>query len=104
MESKNIILEKLEKIEKHIVGLKSIFNVEELREYTGFTKSYIYKLVHTNEIPYSKPNGKLLFFERAKIDEWLLRNSIKSNDEISKEAINYALKKRKSPVMRTGFE
>lgn len=95
MENKDIILEKLEKIEKHIVGLKSIFNVEELMEYTGFKKSNIYKLVHTNEIPYSKPNGKLLFFEREKIDEWLLRNTIKSNDEIKEETLKHIFKKNK---------
>ena len=98
MESRDLILEKLERIEKNIVGLKSIFNVEELMDYTGFTKSYIYKLVHINEIPYSKPNGKLLFFEREKIDKWLLRNAIKSNDEINQEALNYAYKKNKSSL------
>ncbi|WP_449401362.1 helix-turn-helix domain-containing protein [Chryseobacterium wanjuense] len=41
------------------------FNVEELADYTGFSKSYIYKLVHSNIIPYSKPNGKTLFFEKS---------------------------------------
>lgn len=36
-----LILHKLNRIEKHIFGLKSILNVEELAEYTGFKKSYI---------------------------------------------------------------
>lgn len=89
-----LILLKLNRIEKHIFGLKAILNVEELADYTGFKKSYIYKLVHTNSIPYSKPNGKILFFDRGKIDEWLLSNSSISKDEIEQEAIEYALKKR----------
>ena len=42
-----LILHKLNRIEKHIFGLKEILNTEELSDYTGFKKSYIYKLVHT---------------------------------------------------------
>ncbi|AZA56283.1 helix-turn-helix transcriptional regulator [Chryseobacterium shandongense] len=94
MENNEIIIHKLNRIEKHIFGLKAILNVEELSDYTGFKKSYIYKLVHTNSIPFSKPSGKILFFERKKIDEWLLRNSHKSNDEIQHEAIEFSLGKK----------
>lgn len=90
-----IILHKLSRIEKHIFGLKSILNVEELSDYTGFKKSYIYKLVHENLIPYSKPNGKILFFERKKIDEWLLNNPSKSKEEIQRESIEFAFKNKK---------
>ncbi|MCT3845055.1 helix-turn-helix transcriptional regulator [Elizabethkingia anophelis] len=90
-----IILRKLDRIEKHICGLKSILNVEELAEYTGFKKSYIYKLVHEKIIPYSKPNGKVLFFERKVIDEWLLNNPSKSKEEIQRESIEFAFKSKK---------
>lgn len=93
MENSEIIIHKLNRIEKYIFGLKEVFNVEELSHYTGFKKSYIYKLVHKNSIPFSKPSGKVLFFERKKIDEWLLKNSHKSNDEILQEAVEFALRK-----------
>lgn len=82
------------KPEKYTFGLKAILNVEEPLGYTGIKKCYIYKLVHSNSIPFSKPNGKVLFFERKKIDEWLLKNSHKSNDEIQQEAIEFSLSKR----------
>ncbi|UCS92508.1 helix-turn-helix domain-containing protein [Echinicola marina] len=88
-----LILSKLNRIEKFIFGLKDILNVEELCEYTGFKKSFIYKLVHEGKIPYSKPNGKVLFFERKKIDAWLLQNSHQSESEIKREAFLYARKK-----------
>lgn len=90
---KELIIAKLNRIEKHIVGLKEILNVEELCDYTGFKTSYVYKLVHKRSIPFSKPNGKMLFFERKKIDEWLLRNSYKSNDELQQAALNYVREK-----------
>lgn len=95
MEKNEIILHKLNQIEKHIFGLKSILNVEELSDYTGFKKSYIYKLVHGNLIPFSKPNGKVLFFERKKIDEWLLSNSTKSQAEIAQETLEFSFKNKK---------
>lgn len=94
MES-NLILQKLNRLEKLLVGAKSIFNVEELADYTGFSKSYIYKLVHSNIIPYSKPNGKTLFFEKSKIDNWLRSNYSKSDTEITEEAEIYIFKSQK---------
>lgn len=91
-----IIIHKLNRIEKYIFGLKEVLNVEELADYTGFKKSYIYKLVHANLIPFSKPNGKVLFFQRSKIDEWLLQNSQKSNDEILAKSIEFSFKNKKA--------
>jgi len=88
------IIQKLDRIEKYIFGLKDILNVEELSDYTGFSKSSIYKLVHKSQIPYSKPNGKLLFFDRKKIDDWLLQNSHKSTSDLQHEALEYTLKNR----------
>lgn len=88
-----LILHKLNRIEKYMVALKPILNVEELADYTGFKKSYVYKLVHENLIPFSKPNGKVLFFDRKKIDDWLLNNKYKSSEEIEREAIEFSNKK-----------
>lgn len=89
-----LILHKLNRIEKYMVALKPILNVEELADYTGFKKSYVYKLVHENLIPYSKPNGKVLFFDRRKIDDWLLNNNHKSKEEIEREAIEFSNKRK----------
>ena len=94
MEQNEIILYKLNRIEKHIFSLKTILNVEELAEYTGFKKSYIYKLVHSNSLPFSKPNGKVLFFDKQKIDEWLLQNASKSINELQQEALEFSLQKK----------
>ena len=95
MEKNEIILYKLSRIEKYIFGLKEILNVEELSDYTGFKKSYIYKLVHSNLIPYSKPNNKVLFFDRKKIDEWLLSNSSRSLAEIKAQSLELSFKNKK---------
>ena len=96
METIKLILEKLDYLEQLIISNhKEILSVEELEKYTGFKKSYIYHLVHFSKIPYSKPNGKYLFFQKSEIDEWLLKNKSLSDDQIQAKAREYVLKKRK---------
>ncbi|WP_413512909.1 helix-turn-helix transcriptional regulator [Myroides odoratus] len=95
METIKLILEKLDYLEQLIIANhKEILSVEELEKYTGFKKSYIYHLVHYSKIPYSKPNGKYLFFQKSEIDEWLLKNKSLSDDQIQEKAREYVLKKR----------
>jgi excisionase family DNA binding protein len=57
---------------------KAVLNVAECSAFTGLSVSYIYKLTHTGKIPHSKPNGKLVFFDRRKIEEWLLSNPVET--------------------------
>lgn len=90
----SLIIKKLDRIENLLEGyVREILNVEQLSEYTGFKKSQIYKLVHNNLIPYSKPNGKYLFFEKSEIDIWLLQNKKKSISQIHDEALKYMRQK-----------
>lgn len=72
------------------VGIvKDIFNMSETVDYTGLAKSTIYKLVHNRAIPCHKPNGKLLYFRKEDLDNYLTRNRIKPASEIEEEAVNY---------------
>ncbi|WP_299154252.1 helix-turn-helix domain-containing protein [uncultured Christiangramia sp.] len=91
-----LILEKLNRLEKLIVGsTKEILTVEDLINYTGYKRSYIYKLVHNNVIPFSKPNGKTLFFEKSEIDTWLLQNKSQSVSQIEDKAHDYINSRKK---------
>lgn len=67
---------------------KEILTPTELSEYTGLSKSYIYKLTHLREIPFYCPRGKLIFFKRSEIDEWLLSNKRQSRKEIEQKLNN----------------
>lgn len=44
---------------------KEILTAEETADFLGISKNYLYKLTHRHEIPYYRPNGKLIYFERA---------------------------------------
>ena len=90
-----IILERLDRIERLLFANKEVLTFEEACDYTGISRSYLYKLTASNNIPHSKPNGKMIFFEKKKLNEWLLQNSIKSNEEIEAEAISYSFRNRR---------
>ena len=82
-----LILERLDRLEKLLVGSKEVLTFDEASDYTGISRSYLYKLTASGRIPHSKPNGKMLFFEKSKLVEWLLQNNRKSKKEIEAEAI-----------------
>ena len=85
--------EKLNRIESLLLGAKQVLTFEEACDYTGISRSYLYKLTSARIVPHSKPNGKLIFFDINRLNEWLLQNNRKSKVEIKDEALNYVLKK-----------
>lgn len=50
-------------------------------QYLGYAKSYVYKLTSAGILPYSKPNGKSIFFDREKLEAWMLSNANSSLKE-----------------------
>lgn len=75
---------------------KAVLNVAECSAFTGLSVSYIYKLTHTGKIPHSKPNGKLVFFDRKKVEEWLLSNPV----ETEADRTNFVAQKVNSLSLR----
>jgi excisionase family DNA binding protein len=88
------IEERLKSIEALLLTHKTVFTFDDVVEYTGLSKSYLYKLTCTGRIPHSKPNGKQLFFDKKEIDKWLLRNKAKTADEIEAEAATHVTLKK----------
>jgi excisionase family DNA binding protein len=58
---------------------KRVLNFEEGCAYLGYKKSYVYKLISAGKLPYSKPNGKKIYFDRLKLEEWMLSNAYDGN-------------------------
>lgn len=91
------ILKRLEIIEKHVLEqnliLKQVLNFAEAARYLELSHSHLYKLTSGGNIPFYKPNGKKLYFNRAELDEWLLRNRNSTQEEIDQKAADYLIKK-----------
>ena len=58
-------------------------------EYLGYAKSTIYKMTSAGILPFSKPNGKKIFFDREKLEAWMLSNANSSRSEKQIEAATY---------------
>lgn len=83
-------------IEEQLFIHKSVFSFEEASIFLNLSKSYLYKLTSAGLIPHYKPQGKMLYFEKSKLEEWLRQNPIKSKQEIENMAATYVASPRKS--------
>ena len=75
-----------------MVCQKEILTLDEAAQYTGMTKSALYKLTSTRQIPFSKPNGKNCFFKRTELEAWLMSNPVATTDELNDRAQAYCMK------------
>jgi excisionase family DNA binding protein len=70
---------------------KRVLNFDEACEYLGYKKSYVYKLTSAGVLPYSKPNGKRIYFDRILLEEWMLSNANSSLADKMRLARTYVL-------------
>ncbi|MCO6496492.1 MAG: helix-turn-helix domain-containing protein [Chitinophagaceae bacterium] len=63
-----------------------VLTIDDLVEYTGWSKSYIYKKTSDGTLKYSKPLGKTIFFSKEWIDNFLLSASNRPIAETEAEA------------------
>ncbi|MDP2067510.1 MAG: helix-turn-helix domain-containing protein [Lutibacter sp.] len=90
-----LILQKLSNIETMLqeqnLLKKDVLNFNETCAYLDTSASNLYKMTSHKLIPHFCPQGKKLYFKRAELDEWLLRNRQSSTEEIETIAANYLL-------------
>ena len=65
---------------------KEVLNLDEAAKFMGISRSTLYKMTHEQTIPFYKPNGKMVFFEKADLLTWIRQNRYSSKAEISEEA------------------
>ncbi len=94
MSENQSVEQRLDTIERLLRGQKPVLTFEEGCEFTGLSKSYMYKLTHRNKIPYFKPHGKNIYFSREELEKWLLKNPVKTAEAIEQEATNYVARNR----------
>ena len=70
------VLSELRQIKNLLFENKTVLNVEELAQYTGLSKSKIYKLLSQKLIPTgNNANIRQKFFYKKDIDLWLMGTS-----------------------------
>ena len=85
---------RVEELEQMLFLTKNVLSFDEASKFLNLSKSYLYKLTSGNLIPHYKPQGKMLFFERADLEAWLRQNPIKTQAQIEQEAHKCILSNR----------
>ena len=73
--------ERVERLENLCYSAKEVLNLEEASSFLGIAKSTLYKLTGSNSLPYFKPAGKLIFFEKQALLNWVRGAKAMSEEE-----------------------
>lgn len=79
---------------------KTMLTTDEAAEYMGISIHTMYKLSSNMSVPTYKPGGKMCYFKREELDEWMQRNRHASIDDIEGEAVLRCMDKNKSEELR----
>ena len=73
-----------------LLAAKSVLTLEEVCLLSGLSKSTLYKMTSTRQIPFyhSGDNGKHLYFKKDEVENWLTRNRVSSQTEDEQRAVN----------------
>ena len=67
-----------------IFTTKEVLTSDEAARYMGISKSYLYKLTMTRKIPHYKPTGKVCYFDRRELEDFLRSGRVSMNETIDK--------------------
>lgn len=82
------IAEQLNRVERNtLLAAKNVLTFEDVALLTGLSKSHLYKLTSTRQIPFYKPNGKNVFFDRSEVEDWLRQNRATTEQEAQSMAV-----------------
>ncbi len=101
------IAERLSNIESLLLDIKhrptnpapaapadEVLNLKQAAELLDLKPETVYQLVHERKIPFSKPNGRRLYFSRAELTAWVKDGRKRTATEIAAEASQHVTRKR----------
>ena len=75
-------------ITANVIGCtKEVLTSDEAARFLGVSKSCLYKWTCARTIPhYKSPTGKMCYFNRKEIEEWMQSSRVKTHEELEAEA------------------
>ena len=73
-------------LENVVFVSKDVLTLEEASMFLGLSRSALYKMTHNNVIPFFRPNGKMIYFEKSELLEWIRAHRVASKAEIAERA------------------
>lgn len=85
---------RLDAVEDILDNTKEVLSVEEAARFMNIARSSLYKMTSDKSIPFYRPNGKMIYFEKADILKWIRKNRVMP--------VMYDEDKEQEPVSRSG--
>ena len=73
-------------LENVVFVSKDVLTLEEASMFLGLSRSALYKMTHNNVIPFFRPNGKMIYFEKSELLEWIRAHRVASETETAEKA------------------
>ena len=67
---------RMDAVEDILDNTKEVLSVEEAARFMDIARSSLYKMTSDRSIPFYRPNGKMIYFEKADILEWIRKNRV----------------------------
>ena len=67
---------RIEAVEDILDNAKEVLTVEEASRFMDIARSSLYKMTSDRSIPFYRPNGKMIYFEKADILAWIRQNRV----------------------------
>lgn len=67
---------------------------DEAAAYLHLSRSSLYKMTSSGKIAHFKPGGKKIFFLQSDLNSYIMKNRIKSSEELEKEVDKFILKNK----------
>ena len=67
---------RMEAVEDILDDAKEVLTVEEASRFMDIARSSLYKMTSDRSIPFYRPNGKMIYFEKADILAWIRQNRV----------------------------
>ena len=80
---------RIEVLENILKDAKQVLTLEEAALFMGISKSSLYKMTHKHELPFFRPNGKLIYFEKAELLKWMRQNRVMTEAETKEAATEH---------------
>ena len=94
------IQEQLNRIERNsLLAAKNMFSLEEASLFLNMSRSFIYKLTYRHKIPFYRPGGKQIYFDRGEVEAWMKQNRVNTRQEAEQQAAMYVAGHKKGGAL-----
>ena len=74
---------RMDAVEDILDNAKEVLTVEEASRFMDIARSSLYKMTSDRSIPFYRPNGKMIYFEKADILAWIRQNRIMATKKVN---------------------